>query len=76
MLKYNVSFVAVNERGDNHISILKKIVSFPVYQDTTSWNLWSKLAGGKDHFLIFDKCGRLIAHMKRPDIRKFFKKTW
>ena len=74
--RYNVSFVAVNDRADHQISILKRIVKFPVYQDTTSWNLWSKLGGGKDHFLIFDKCGRLFSHMKRPDISKFFKKAW
>ena len=75
-LKYNVSFVAVNQRRDNNISKLKSIVNFPVYQDTTSWNLWSKLAGGKDHFLVFDECGLLIAHMKKPNLSKFFRKAW
>lgn len=72
--KSQVSFVAINMRGDRNAHRLKNIVNFPVYQDNIMWNIWSKLGGQKDDFLIFNKCGRLIAHMKSPKLNMSFKK--
>ena len=66
-----MSFIAINERGDEHRHYLTNKVSFPVLQDTKRLNIWSNLGGGKDEFFVYDKCGRFAAHLKSPEMIKF-----
>jgi hypothetical protein len=61
--------VGVNSRHQASrlmLSLLRQSVSFPVLQDTHANSLWTTLGGHKDDVLVFDRCGRLTAHVTYP----------
>lgn len=67
---YNdITYMVVNLQGDTtsqNIHYLTNRVSFPVYQDTPSLNIWSTLDGKKDDILVYDRCGQLSYHARMP----------
>ncbi|MBN3283103.1 SEPP1 protein, partial [Polyodon spathula] len=68
----NISYMIVNSQDheSRHLyPLLRKKVSvnIPVYnQDNLQEDVWKLLAGDKDDFLIYDRCGRLTSHLGLP----------
>lgn len=61
--------VGVNSRHQASrlmVSALRQSVAMPILQDTHSDALWTTLGGHKDDVLVFDRCGRLTAHVPYP----------
>ncbi|XP_061197841.1 selenoprotein Pb-like [Saccostrea echinata] len=64
----NISFFIVNHvKGKNFIDELERRVSFPVYQDHPTLMIQQKLNGGIDDLFIYDRCGTLVYHLRKPD---------
>lgn len=64
----DISFIIVNHvRAKDFIDELKRRVSFPVYQDEPTLMIQQKLNGGIDDLFIYDRCGTLVHHMRKPD---------
>lgn len=62
-----IDFMIVNSNtAVNEIGQLSSRVNFPVYQDTNDTNIWTKLNGGKDDVLIYDRCGQLVYFIPFP----------
>lgn len=51
----DVTYFVVNMKGVGSSHLLSNLVSFPVYQDTASLDIWSLLDGRKDDILIYDR---------------------
>uniref|UniRef100_A0A8B9G7E2 Selenoprotein P n=1 Tax=Amazona collaria TaxID=241587 RepID=A0A8B9G7E2_9PSIT len=68
----NVSYIIVNHQGSysqRKFHLLQESVSeyITVYQqDEQQDDVWTKLNGNKDDFLIYDRCGRLVYHLGLP----------
>ncbi|XP_025110174.1 selenoprotein Pb-like [Pomacea canaliculata] len=53
----------------DNINNLVSRVSFPVYQDDSSEQIWNQVfRGRKDDILIFDRCGKLTYHLEFPAV--------
>uniref|UniRef100_A0A8C5QJM4 Selenoprotein P N-terminal domain-containing protein n=1 Tax=Leptobrachium leishanense TaxID=445787 RepID=A0A8C5QJM4_9ANUR len=68
----DISYMIVNDKSDNS-QILFPVLQqrapsgMPVYQQTPEQDdVWEMLNGDKDDFLIYDRCGRLIFHIRLP----------
>ncbi|XP_063396993.1 selenoprotein P-like [Mytilus trossulus] len=62
-----ISFMIVNSKEvPEQIGQLSSRANFPVYQDTSTTNIWNKLNGGKDDVLIYDRCGKLVYFIPFP----------
>lgn len=68
----NISYIVVNHQGSyaqRKFHLLQESVSeyITVYQqDEQQDDVWTKLNGNKDDFLIYDRCGRLVYHLGLP----------
>ncbi|CAH1249367.1 SELENOP [Branchiostoma lanceolatum] len=65
----DISFGVVNSHLRNaplEIGEIEGRVNFPVYQDTAQDDIWSLLDARKDDFIIYDRCGRLVRHVRMP----------
>jgi len=74
LAKLNVTDIAlmvVNiKSAAGYLKILKRIASFPVYQDSeATGDIWNTLGGGKDDFFVYDRCGKLVEYI--PVLRMY-----
>lgn len=64
-----LSMVGINSKHQTSrmmLSSLRPSVSFPLLQDTHNDAVWSQLGAHKDDVLVYDRCGRLTAHVTYP----------
>ncbi|XP_063283235.1 selenoprotein Pb-like [Pelobates fuscus] len=68
----NVSYIIVNDQSaySQHLFPLLRSrapAHIPVYQQTLEQeDVWEILNGDKDDFLVYDRCGRLVFHLRLP----------
>ncbi|XP_078621309.1 uncharacterized protein LOC144887783 [Branchiostoma floridae x Branchiostoma japonicum] len=82
----DISFGAVNSHlytAPLEIGEIERRVGFPVYQDTAEEEIWKLLDARKDDFIIYDRCGRLVrhvrmpqAHMDNPDVENIIRSVY
>lgn len=73
-MKGNVSFAVLNGRkATESFGWYNGKIGFPAYQEPKNKTYWEMLNGAKDDIIIYDRCGRLSAHVKMPksDLSRF-----
>jgi len=62
-----VKFMVLNGRkAASTFSWYKGKIGYPAYQEPATKKYWEMLNGAKDDIIIYDRCGRLSAHIKMP----------
>lgn len=68
----DVAYMVVNQQGEPavrlHTMLAQRLsVNITLYkQDEQQPDVWQALSGGKDDFLVYDRCGRLTHHISLP----------
>lgn len=65
----DINFMVINAYDTRSLLFylaLYRRISFPLYQDTPRTQVWNRLLGEKDDFLIYDRCGQLAYHISLP----------
>ena len=65
-----ISFLIVNsfEEGSiNRHDVFQNITSISVYQDDEKAKVWEMYKAETDDMVIFDRCNRVVKHIKWPD---------